>query len=1006
MAFGASGFGQTGSTLFGASQPSLFGNQNQSTGLFGNTGLSAPAMSSSAFGQAIPSANSLWGNQSGFGGSQQPAQGSRAAKWQVSQIYDNAGSDASRFHSISAMEQFREFSAEELRVQDYARGDKGGPDPPGQQQGGFGAAFGAQSQSGFGSGFGAASQSSGGVALTGAAVFGGTGTNTGFGAAANSGFGTGASNTFGAGSNTGFGNTGFGAGNNSGFGAAQNTGFGAAQNTGFGAAQNPGFGAAQNPGFGAAQNTGFGATQNTGFGATQNSGFGAAANTGFGAAANAGFGSVANTGFGAAANTGFGAGQNTGLGGAQNAGFGAGAAQSSGFGANAFGAGAAQSSGFGAVGQSSAFGASVFGASSSGFAGPQSGAASLFGSPPATQPTGAAVFGGGASQQQPASSLFGAPSSSALGAAGAFGSFGGATAAQTTNSLFGGSTLGGFAAASGAGTGSNLFGNTGTAGFGNTGSGIFGGGSNLAGRLGPSPGNLFGSNTGASVFGGGQTGFGSGLGSSFGAGQNTGFAGLGGFGAGNAQQQQQGQRPDQGPLQASLAVNPFGESKLFTGLMGQNLPPQSGGGASVINTGASAGLSQGRPVSVIVGSTAKPYRRTRNSEILARQTFMRHRTPGRKWFAASPMAPWGEEGPVFNIGSVLGINSDRKELPRPRGLEKYTPQWRTAEQKARIAGLKRLVIDPMPDELPASRNATGEGSTNASNGLAQRHDIENGLVTPAGRRASINPGRSKQYRVDDGGAGRQSSLDFDSTVPEIDAPNDDRERRHDEDPEGFARSNCDDSEDVQNGAEEGESSAVVDAPEEPQSGATDESPGRYVPYSAPNPFSGPRRRPDTIGGQSPHLANHVVPKRVPKCTKRNVQIRPSLEDLSRMSDEELSCVVDLCIREEGIGEITWLEPIDVRGLDFDDLVHIKPRELCVYPRDDDVPAVGQGLNKPAIIKLFGILKIDKHTKQLKTDATTAASMVAKLKAHCEREGLQFLGYDIFSGTWTFQANSF
>ncbi|KAI8898795.1 hypothetical protein BC833DRAFT_588399 [Globomyces pollinis-pini] len=454
-AFGANtstfgGFGQTAQN----NQPNT---QNTGFGTFG-------APTNTAFGSTAPSA--FGAQPTAFGGqannanaqtSQTVNNGTGNPAWTESKEREQnaALNQYTHYQAISAMPQYKNWSFEELRFQDYQMNKKG-PNAA-QPAGGFGAAtntfgqpstntFGAPSNTGFGTntntGFGAATNTTGGF---------GTNTGTGFGATSTA---FGASNTTG-----GFGtsntNTGFGATNTSTFGAPANT-FGATNafgttpaTTGFGAAPTTsafgttpattGFGApAANTGFGAAPaTTGFGTT-NTGFGGTAatsafgatntNTGFGfgakpattgfgaSATTTGFGAANNA-FGKPATTGFGTAttpATTGFGAPAATGFGAPATTGFGAPAA-------NTFGAPSTTpaTTGFGTA--TNAFGAKP---ATSGFS---------FGSTPAAAPT-TNTFG------QPATnSLFGNTNAApTTGFGTAQPAFGANTGFQTQNTgLFG-----------------------------------------------------------------------------------------------------------------------------------------------------------------------------------------------------------------------------------------------------------------------------------------------------------------------------------------------------------------------------------------------------------------------------------------------------------------------------------------------------------------------------------------------------------------------------------------
>ncbi|CAN6253748.1 unnamed protein product [Urochloa humidicola] len=148
-AFGttAPAFGAPSTPAFGSTSTSLFG--GTSTPAFGST---APGFGTSAFGQtAVSSASSPFGTTSAFG-VPTPAFGSQtgAPAFGQAQFGNQAGGTrikpyaqtpdvdggttsgaqaAAKLDSISAMPEYKDKSHEELRWEDYQRGDKGGPNP-------------------------------------------------------------------------------------------------------------------------------------------------------------------------------------------------------------------------------------------------------------------------------------------------------------------------------------------------------------------------------------------------------------------------------------------------------------------------------------------------------------------------------------------------------------------------------------------------------------------------------------------------------------------------------------------------------------------------------------------------------------------------------------------------------------------------------------------------------------------------------------------------------------
>ncbi|KAF7724665.1 hypothetical protein EC973_000837 [Apophysomyces ossiformis] len=331
---GTSAFGSTAtqpaSTGFGgfgaaSSTPSAFGASTGQTGggLFGQRPATSTAFGStattgtSAFGQQ-PQASAFgsMGATPAFGQATGAGQGTAVADFAPTQDRDATSGVTTYFQTITAMPQYKQYSVEELRLQDYAQNRKnsGSAVAPG--------GFGAQNPTGA---FGASSMST---------PFGQSATTTPFGQQQATGaFGQPQTTTGAFGSTTG-GGTMFGqqqqpAAGTTAFGAPT-TGTGGFGSTGFGGATStPAFGAATTGGFGAAAGA---ANKPFSFGSTTTStqpatvGFGAATTTpAFGqpAAGTTAFGQPAQqqTGFGGfgakpagTATSGFGTGFGTGFG--------------------------------------------------------------------------------------------------------------------------------------------------------------------------------------------------------------------------------------------------------------------------------------------------------------------------------------------------------------------------------------------------------------------------------------------------------------------------------------------------------------------------------------------------------------------------------------------------------------------------------------------------------------------------------------------------------------------
>lgn len=137
----------------------------------------------------------------------------------------------------------------------------------------------------------------------------------------------------------------------------------------------------------------------------------------------------------------------------------------------------------------------------------------------------------------------------------------------------------------------------------------------------------------------------------------------------------------------------------------------------------------------------------------------------------------------------------------------------------------------------------------------------------------------------------------------------------------------------------------------------------------------------------------------PKMERVGYFTSPDIQVLKKMSSADLSRVRSFTIFRPNVGKIEWEGLTDVRNLDLDAIVNIEPREVFVY-KDIDPPAQGTGLNKPAIITLYGVLSKPPLTAENKT------KFQAKLKAFCASNDATFLSYNDESGEWTFEVQHF
>jgi len=117
-------------------------------------------------------------------------------------------------------------------------------------------------------------------------------------------------------------------------------------------------------------------------------------------------------------------------------------------------------------------------------------------------------------------------------------------------------------------------------------------------------------------------------------------------------------------------------------------------------------------------------------------------------------------------------------------------------------------------------------------------------------------------------------------------------------------------------------------------------------------------------------------------------------------------VADFEIGCRGVGRITFLEPIDLRGeRDLCHTVVFQNKSVAVYPDDNNKPPVGQGLNHPAIIRLEHCYPVNKETGQPVVD-TADPRVKRKIEKLKGMEDTEFISYDAATGTWEFRVEHF
>ena len=87
-------------------------------------------------------------------------------------------------------------------------------------------------------------------------------------------------------------------------------------------------------------------------------------------------------------------------------------------------------------------------------------------------------------------------------------------------------------------------------------------------------------------------------------------------------------------------------------------------------------------------------------------------------------------------------------------------------------------------------------------------------------------------------------------------------------------------------------------------------------------------------------------------------------------------------------------------------VHIRRKEITIYPDDNNKPSVGEGLNKKAEVTLDRTWPLDKTTRQPIDESQRLIHMdyAGKLERATAKLGATFLEYRPETGSWVFRVS--
>ena len=134
---------------------------------------------------------------------------------------------------------------------------------------------------------------------------------------------------------------------------------------------------------------------------------------------------------------------------------------------------------------------------------------------------------------------------------------------------------------------------------------------------------------------------------------------------------------------------------------------------------------------------------------------------------------------------------------------------------------------------------------------------------------------------------------------------------------------------------------------------------------------------------------------------------PPLDKLDEYVCGETCIVRNFTVGREDYGNVYFPESFDIYGLNLDEIVHFRHKEVVIYPDDEKKPPVGEGLNRKAQVTLDQVWPYDKTLHKPITDPRRLAAMdyEEKLRRVSAKHDTRFLEYRPETGSWVFKVGS-
>ncbi|KAM6342136.1 nuclear pore complex protein Nup98-Nup96 isoform 2-T3 [Podargus strigoides] len=160
--------------------------------------------------------------------------------------------------------------------------------------------------------------------------------------------------------------------------------------------------------------------------------------------------------------------------------------------------------------------------------------------------------------------------------------------------------------------------------------------------------------------------------------------------------------------------------------------------------------------------------------------------------------------------------------------------------------------------------------------------------------------------------------------------------------------------------------------------------------------------------EEPEAVHHPHPAGI-VLTRAGYYTIPSMEELTQLTNDRNECIVtDFTVGRRGYGSIYFEGEVNLTNLNLDDIVHIRRKEVIVYPDDERKPPIGEGLNRRAEVTLDGVWPTDKTSRCLIKSPERLAEMnyEGRLESVSRKQGARFKEYRPETGSWVFKVAHF